>query len=67
MLHGAYFPHDPLLAFDRLIKRFEPQTLLEKGQLLAKFWASRCKLNQDPESYIYELEELKGKIEALSK
>jgi len=58
---------DARLAFERLIKRFEPQTPVEKGKLLEKFYSSKCKTNQDPESYIYELEELKGKIEALNK
>lgn len=53
---------DARLAFQRLINRFEPKTSIAKGQLLKQFYSSKCKQKEDPEVFIYEMDELRNRI-----
>ena len=53
---------DARKAFERLIKRYEPKTSLEKGKLLKQFYSIKCGVSEDPEQYVYTLENICAKI-----
>ena len=54
---------DARLAFSRLMKRFEPKTSIERGKLLKQFYSSKCKGQEDPEAFVYEMEDLRNRIQ----
>lgn len=53
-------------AWKRLIERYEPKTYLEKGKLLKKFYSAVCNIRDDPVSFVYKLEDLRGKIHTIT-
>jgi len=57
---------DARLAFERLINRFEPKTSIERGKLLKQFYSAKCKGRDDPEVYVYEMEDLRNRIRDMS-
>ena len=53
---------DTKLAFSRLIKRFEPKITIERGKLLKEFYSSKCKGRENPETFVYYMEDLRNRI-----
>jgi hypothetical protein len=53
---------DARLAFERLSKRYEPKTTLQRGKWMNEFFSMKCAANQDPEMFVYEMEHLLTKI-----
>ena len=50
------------LAFERLTKRYEPRTTLQRGKWMSDFFPKKCKVDQNPEMFVYEIEHLLTKI-----
>ena len=53
---------DARMALQRLTRRYEPRTTLERGKLLAKFYSTKCGAREDPEEFIYSMENLRARI-----
>ena len=58
---------DARLAFERLIRRFKPKTSVKKEQLLQQFYSSKCGAKEDPETFIYGMDNLRNKIQDISR